>query len=253
MGEKEVSISVVVPAFNEAENLPTVVSDLLSAFNRYAINGEIILVNDGSKDNTGNICNGLASRYGNVITIHHEVNEGKTMAQTTGFSHATGEYVFLFESDRQYDSRDIPRFISSLYLDYDIVNGWRRHRSDKLHRILLSKAYNVLHRFLFGTNIYDHNSGFKAFRTEVALKLYNPTLIESLGFKKSYHRVALSLAKNMGFTIDEVPVRHYPRRSGKSYIKSFKTPFETLMAILRLRYLLSFKRAKLTSLFLGSE
>lgn len=253
MEKTEPFISIILPAFNEGKNLPPLVDELVETLNRYELDGEIILVNDGSEDNTFSTCEKFASRYDNVIAIHHKSNQGKTMAQATGFRQARGKYVFLLESDRQYDPRDIPRFIPSLELDYDIVNGWRRHRSDTLHRILLSKAYNLLHRFFFGTNIYDHNSGFKAFRREVALKLYKTTLIESLGFKKSYHRVALSLAKNMGFTIDEVPVRHYLRRSGKSYIKSYKTPFETLVAILRLRYLLSFKRAKLTSLSLDSD
>lgn len=252
MEKTEPFISIILPAFNEGKNLPPLVDELVETLNRYELDGEIILVNDGSEDNTFDICEEFASRYDNVIAIHHKTNQGKTMAQAAGFLQARGKYVFLLESDRQYDPRDIPRFIPSLQLDYDIVNGWRRHRSDSLHRILLSKAYNLLHRVVFGVSIYDHNSGFKAFRREVAIKLYDRVLIEELGFGKSYHRIGLSLAKNMGFTIDEVPIRHYKRASGESYINPFKTPLKTLVALLKLRYLLSFKREKLTILFRDS-
>lgn len=237
---------MIVPAYNEADNLKRLVPKILEVFNRYSINGEIILVNDGSTDNTKEICESFAKNWEDIIkVVNHERNLGKTMAFSSGIYASCGDYCFLFEADLQYDPRDIVKFLPLLDIGYDIVSGWRRHRADPPHRILLSKAQNLLQRLFFGTNLSDHNSGFIGYRRSVALILFNPEFIEEIGLGRSYHRMVLSIARRLGFTIDEVSVRHYPRASGKSYISGWKTTLETAKAFVKLYFLFTFKWKKL--------
>ena len=235
-------LSIISPAYNESKNLPALVNKLLEATRKFNINAEIIIVNDGSTDDTAEAAKRLAEKFEEVRVIHHERNLGKTRATYSGIQIAQGEYVMLFESDLQYESYDIPKFIPLMRLNYDVINGYRKFRMDPLHRTLLSKFYNMTLRFLFGIQVYDANSGLKAFKREIALRLFNPTFIDQIGINiRDYHRVCLVIANWLGHTIDEVTVRHYRRKQGKSYI-TLKTPFSTLRTILKLKFYFWFRK-----------
>lgn len=248
-----VDISIVVPAYNEAQNLAILIPIIVKTFKDFSIDGEIIIVDDGSEDETEQVCKEISERYRsngvNIQILRHEKNLGKTRALSTGFQNCNGKYVFLFEADLQYDPRDIMRFIPLLDIGYHIVCGWRRHRADPPHRIMLSKVQNIVQRLIFGTNLNDHNVGFIGYRRWVALTLFDPTFIEELGVGRAYHRIVLALGRCLGFTIDEVPVRHYARKYGKSTIKGIRASIETLKAFIKLYTLLTFKRKKLFHIY----
>ncbi|MEM3088234.1 MAG: glycosyltransferase family 2 protein, partial [Candidatus Bathyarchaeia archaeon] len=202
-------LSIISPAYNEAESLPQLVEDITKMLVGSGIRGEVIIVDDGSTDGTDEVCDLIASRYLNVRVFHHSQNLGKTLAMSTGIQNAQGKYICLFESDGQYDSQDIPKILEPLNFGQDVVNGWRKTRCDPRHRIILSRAYNRLLRLFFKTGIRDHNSGLKAFSKEAALQIFSPKLIKTLGINpRAYHRVALVIAKELKYAITEVPVKH---------------------------------------------
>lgn len=251
-------VSIVIPSYNESENLKEMIPKLARILEDLSIKGEIIVVNDGSEDETDQVCDEILSRWHrwgyddsnlSFKVLRHEVNLGKTQALSTGFYNAKGDYLFLLEADMQYNPRDIIRFIPLLDIGYDIVCGWRRHRADPPHRILLSKIQNIIQRIIFGTNINDHNVGFIGYRREVARILFNPNFIKELGLGRAHHRTVLALARYLGFTIDEVPVRHYSRRWGKSKVEGYKAIIETVKAFIKLYITLTFKREKIFSVY----
>ncbi len=230
-------ISIVIPAYNEAMNLKELIPSLADVLRDLSIIGEIIVVNDGSKDETDDVCEEIINKWHawgyddcgiKFRVLRHEKNLGKTQALSTGFYSAEGDYLFLFEADMQYNPRDLIRFLPLLNIGYDIVCGWRRHRADPPHKIILSKVQNIIQRIVFGTNINDHNVGFIGYRREVARILFHPNFIKELGLGRAHHRTVLALARYLGFTIDEVPVRHYSRKWGKSKVEGCKTIIETI-------------------------
>jgi glycosyltransferase involved in cell wall biosynthesis len=241
------ALSIISPAYNEAESLPHLVEDITKMLVGSGILGEIIIVDDGSTDGTDEVCELIASQYLNVRVFHHNQNLGKTLAMSTGIQNAQGKYVCLFESDGQYDPQDIPQILEPLKLGQDIVNGWRKIRCDPRYRIILSGAYNRLLRLFFKTGIRDHNSGLKAFSREAALRIFSPKLIKALGINpRAYHRLALVIAKELKYAVTEMPVKHYPRHAGRSYIHPLKTPWETFKAILKLLYVSRFRKSLFT-------
>jgi glycosyltransferase involved in cell wall biosynthesis len=242
-----VTVSIISPAYNEVENLPNLVKSITEVLASSGVLAEVIIVDDGSTDGTDKVCELMASQYLNVKVFRHDQNLGKTLAMSTGTQNAQGKYVFLFESDGQYDPQDIPQILDSLKLGQDIVNGWRKIRCDPRYRIILSGTYNWLLRLFFKTGLRDHNSGLKAFDKEVALRIFSPKLIKTLGINpRAYHRIALVVAKEFNYVITEMPVKHYPRHTGRSYIHPLKTPWETFKAILKLLYVLWFKKSLFT-------
>jgi len=245
-----VTVSIISPAYNEVENLPYLVESITKVLASSGVQAEIIIVDDGSTDGTDKVCESIAVQYPNVKVFHHNQNLGKTLAMSTGVQNAQGKYVFLFESDGQYDPRDIPQILESLKLGQDIVNGWRKIRCDPKYRIILSGIYNRLLRLFFKTGLQDHNSGLKAFNKEVFFRIFSPKLIRTLGINpRAYHRIALVVAKKLNYTITELPVQHYPRHTGRSYIHPLKTPWETFKVILKLLYVLRFRKSTFTSDF----
>lgn len=245
-----VTISIISPAYNESENLPNLVKNITKVLASSGVQAEIIIVDDGSTDGTDKVCELIASQHLNVKVFHHKQNLGKTLAMSTGIQNAQGKYVFLFESDGQYDPQDIPQILELLKLGQDVVNGWRMIRCDPRYRIILSGTYNWLLRLFFKTGLRDHNSGLKAFNKEVALRIFSPKFIKTLGINpRAYHRIALVVAKKFNYVITEMPVKHYPRHTGRSYIHPLKTPWETFKAILKLLYVLRFRKSIFTTNF----
>ncbi|MFX0113399.1 MAG: glycosyltransferase family 2 protein [Candidatus Hodarchaeota archaeon] len=237
--------SLILPAYNEETNIEKVVRDLHEVVKDFAIPTEIIIVNDGSKDRTGKICDRLKEEIPTIRVIHQE-NQGKTPAFTNGVRQAEGEMVVMLETDQQYNPEDMRGMITAIAEGYDVANGWRIGRSDRIHRTFLSSSYNFLVRHLFGTGVRDHNSGFKAFRKDAYLQI-----IESLQRLKlgGPHRYFLAAAVALDLKVTEVPVRHYARGGGKSYINPVKTPLQTFRDMLKLRLVLSWRKRK----FLGSK
>lgn len=209
---------------NEEGNVGPLTGDILAVYADRNIDGEVLLIDDGSTDRSGEICDQLAKDHPNVRAVHHEKNLGRSYAIRTGFQQAKGDVVIIMDADRQYEPKQIPLFLSKMDEGFDVVTGWRRERTDTFIRRFISKTYNrFIIRNKFKLQIKDQNSGFKAFRREKAVAMgFDPEGYQGL------HRFILPLAALKGMKIAEVPIVHYDRPSGKSYIKFYTVPFITL-------------------------
>ncbi len=217
-------ISVIILIYNEEGNIEPQTEDTLKAFGKHGIEGEILLMDDGSEDSSPELCDRLAEKYPQVIALHHKPNKGRSQGIQTGFLEAKGDIVFIMDGDRQYEPDEIPKFIEKIEEGWDVVSGLRTDRADTADRSFVSRVYNKhLIKGKFKMDIKDQNSGFKAFKKEV---------VKNMGFEpdgyKGLHRYILPLAKIKGYTITEIPIKHYPRISGKSYIKSYIVPYWAL-------------------------
>ncbi len=209
---------------NEEGNVGPLTEDILAVYAEKNIDGEVLLIDDGSTDRSGEICDQLTKDHPNVRVVHHEKNLGRSYAIRTGFQQAKGEVVIIMDADRQYEPKQIPLFLSKMDEGFDVVAGWRRERTDTFVRRFISRTYNrFIIRRKFKLQIKDQNSGFKAFRKEKAVAMgFDPEGYQGL------HRFILPLAALKGMKIAEVPIVHYDRPSGKSYIKFYTVPFITL-------------------------
>lgn len=209
---------------NEEGNVGPLTEDILAVYAEKNIDGEVLLIDDGSTDRSGEICDQLAKDHPNVRAVHHEKNLGRSYAIRTGFQQAKGEVVIIMDADRQYEPKQIPLFLAKMDEGFDVVTGWRRERTDTFVRRFISRTYNrFIIRRKFKLQIKDQNSGFKAFRREKAVAMgFDPEGYQGL------HRFILPLAALKGMRIAEMPIVHYDRPTGKSYIKFYTVPFITL-------------------------
>ncbi len=206
MTENQMDVSFVIPALNEAESLP----ELIDGIRRYVPEGmlyEVIVVNDGSTDNTENVIRGIAETDPNVHLISLRRNFGKAAALEAGFHNSTGEIIITMDGDMQDDPADIPCFLNKLNEGFDLVSGWKTERKDPLEKRLPSKLFNAVVSRISGIRLHDFNCGFKAYRR---------TVVESIDIYGELHRFIPWLAGQRGFRIAEIPVRHNKRRYGKS-------------------------------------
>ncbi len=223
--------STIVLLYNEEDNVENQTNEILRAYEERGIEGEILLVDDGSVDRTGEICDELSRKYPLVRVVHHEKNIGRSWAIETGFKNAEGDVFVIMDGDCQYEPREIPKFLQKIEEGYDVVSGNRSQRADTWIRRFISRVYNkIIVRGFLRLHIQDQNSGFKAFRKEAALRM---------GFKPDgylgLHRFILPLAQLKGYSITEVDIKHYDRGGGKSYIRPYTVVFITLRDFIRFR------------------
>lgn len=202
------SISVVVPAFNEEPNVERTVESAIRPLEDITADFEIVIVNDGSADATGQVAESLAHRYPAVRVIHHEKNRGYGAALSSGYYAAKKQWVCLFPADGQFDMREIERLLP-LTDRFDVVTGYRVNRADPFHRKLNAFLYNSFIRVLFGVPLRDIDCGFKIIRR----RLFDKIRLTSTGaFVDAEFYI---LAKALGARITEVGVTHYPREQGE--------------------------------------
>ncbi|HYV07104.1 MAG TPA: glycosyltransferase family 2 protein [Blastocatellia bacterium] len=208
------SISAVLPAFNEAENIETAIRRTAEVLRGLDLkNWELIVVDDGSIDRTGEIADRLATEDPSHIRVfHHQPNRGYAEALKTGFTNARHQLFFFTDSDLQFDVREIKNLLP-LIEDADIVCGFRIYRFDHLTRLVLSWGFNLLVRIMFRINVRDIDCAFKVFRREV----FDSVSIESKRF--FVNAEVLAKARYFGFKLAEVGVRHYPRVAGRSTVR----------------------------------
>ncbi len=201
-------ISVVVPAYNEEENIPILYEKLVRVLDSLGEEYEIVFVDDGSYDRTPEILRELAEKDRRVKVVRFRRNYGQTAAMYAGFEHARGDVIITMDADLQNDPEDIPRLLEKLEEGYDIVSGWRKDRKDPfLSRKLPSKIANWIISKVTGVELHDYGCTLKAYRSEIAkrYRLYG-----------DMHRFLPALAKRFGARITEIPVKHHPRLYGKS-------------------------------------
>jgi phenylacetate-CoA ligase len=216
----EVDISVVAPCYNEARNLPELVLRLDATFKKRGLVGEIVLVNDGSVDDTAAVIDRLAAENPAVVAVHHEKNRGIEAGWHSGLSAATGEYACLIDADLQYLPEDVWRLYRELRLTHaDLVQGTRstvgRLRDS---RYILSKGLNVLLNSMFGMSLRDNKSGFVIARRETLQDILRHR------FRYFYFQSFITVAAHArGYTIRQVETLFESRLLGKSFIP--KLPF----------------------------
>ncbi|MGE5443451.1 MAG: glycosyltransferase [Ignavibacteriales bacterium] len=207
--KKDISLSVVLPAYNESENIEKTITHAVSYLEKTFRDYEVIVVNDGSVDGTPRIVEKLATSNARVVLVNHPKNLGYGSALRSGFERASLDYIFLMDSDGQFDISDIDRFIPFLE-SYDVVVGYREKRADPFIRSLNAQLYHLFIRLLFGLKLKDIDCAFKMFPRSV---YHAVRPIESGG--ALFSAEFLVKLKQKGFTIREVSVRHFPRRFGR--------------------------------------
>lgn len=202
------SISVALPAYNEEANIEPQVQAVIQTFQPITSDFEVIVVNDGSRDQTGAKVRALMSRNPNVRLVEHPQNRGYGAAVYSGFTAATKEWVFLTDADRQFDLSEIHKFLP--YVDRaDLILGYRAPRRDPFHRRLYGWGWNLLVTLLFGYTARDVDCAFKLFKREIL----DHITIQSRG--ATFSAEFLVRAKRAGYKSIEIPVSHLPRCAGK--------------------------------------
>jgi glycosyltransferase involved in cell wall biosynthesis len=213
-----ISVSVVLPAYNEEENIESVVGQALEVLPEVADLFEVIVVNDGSTDATAEIARALVTEHHpRVRLVSHLGNEGYGAALRTGFSRARHDLIFYTDADRQFDMSEI-RWFLPLTSEYDVVVGFRVYRYDPAFRSVVSWVYNRIVRILFRVPIRDVDCSFKLFRREVLDKI----TVETTDFFVDTELVAK--ARKWNFRIAEKGVRHYPRVGGATTVVAGDIP-----------------------------
>lgn len=204
----KMGLSIVIPIFDEAENITPLYKELKEVLERIGDEYEIIFVDDGSDDGSGEILVKLANNDKKVKVILFRKNFGQTAAIAAGVEHAQGDVIVTMDGDRQNDPRDIPRLLERLQEGYDVVSGWRRNRKDPLLKKKLPSALaNRLISFLTGVRLHDYGCTLKAYRRDI---------LKNIRLYGEMHRFIPAYASWIGARIAELEVTHHPRMHGKS-------------------------------------
>ncbi|NJC89141.1 MAG: glycosyltransferase family 2 protein [Desulfuromonas sp.] len=201
-------LTIVVPVFNEEENLPELCRQVFSSLDRHSIPAEVIFVDDGSRDRSFAILQEMAARESRARVIRFARNYGQTAAMAAGFAAARGEVVVPLDADLQNNPDDIPRLLARIDEGYDVVSGWRKSRQDRfLSRRLPSILANHLISVITHVHLHDYGCTLKAYRREV---------LEKINLYGELHRFVPALAFQVGARVTEIPVDHRPRLAGVS-------------------------------------
>lgn len=226
-------LSIIVPLLNEAESLPELTSRIQAVCAENGFSYEIIMVDDGSTDDSWKQIEALHEADSNIHGIRFRRNYGKSAALYCGFEKAQGDVVFTMDADLQDFPEEIPEMRRMVVEDgYDVVSGWKQHRQDNaITKNLPSKLYNATARRITGIKLHDMNCGLKAYRKEV---------VKSIEVYGEMHRYIPFLAKNEGFTkIGEKPTQHAKRKYGKSKF-GMERFINGLLDLMSLSFLLKF-------------
>jgi glycosyltransferase involved in cell wall biosynthesis len=223
-------LSVVVPVFNEAENVVDLHREMTESLRSMGQPYEIVIVDDGSTDETARRLGELEARDERLRVVRLRRNFGQTAAFSAGFDHARGEIVVTSDGDLQNDPADIPALVARLEEGYDIVCGWRRDRQDPWSKRIPSWFANRLISWFTGVRLHDYGCSLKAMRAEVVrgLRLYG-----------EMHRFIPAVASWMGVTLAEMPVRHRARTRGKSKYGLGRT-LRVVLDLFTVKFLLSY-------------
>jgi len=203
-----ISLSVVLPAHNEEENITNTVSDCISYLASNFPEYEVVVVNDGSRDRTREMVEEMSRQNPAVVLVNHEVNKGYGSALRSGFDKASMDYIFFMDSDGQFDITDLDRLIPHIG-GKNVVIGYRENRADSFLRSLNAWMYGLYIRFMFGLAVKDMDCAFKIFPTEAYHKV-RPIKAGGALFSAEF----LIKLKRIGYVFKEVPVRHFPRKFG---------------------------------------
>ena len=231
MAEHFPELSIVIPVFNEAENLTPLYSSLKCVLDGLEIHYEIFFVDDGSTDGSTQKLKELAENDSNVHLLQLTRNFGQTAAMSAGFEHASGSMIVPLDADLQNDPRDIPRIIEKLRDGYDVVSCWRKNRKDPwLTRTLPSRVANHLISWISGVHLHDYGCTLKGYRKET---------LEHIQLYGEMHRFIPIFASWAGARVVEISVQHHPRQHGKSKYGILRTG-KVILDLITIKFLESF-------------
>jgi glycosyltransferase involved in cell wall biosynthesis len=221
-------LSIIIPIHNEEENLRSLYSRLLESLGPYGKTFEIIMINDGSNDRSGEILDTLADQDTHLKIIHFNRNYGQTAAIMAGIDYAQGDILIPIDGDLQNDPADIPRLTEKIDQGFDVVSGWRKNRRDnRFFRIFPSKIANWIISKISGVSLHDYGCTLKAYKKEV---------IKDVNLYGEMHRFIPIYASWQGAKVTEIIVNHSPRALGNSHY-SISRASKVIPDILLIRFL----------------
>ena len=224
-------ISVVVPLYNEEDNVQLLYEEIKGVLDTMAEQAEIVFVDDGSRDTTLAKLEVIQAGDDHVRVVSLRRNFGQTAAMTAGFDHARGGIIITMDGDLQNDPHDIPQLVAKLNEGYDVVTGWRHDRQDAfLSRRLPSQLANRLISWVTGVGLHDYGCTLKAFRREV---------IDNINLYGEMHRFIPAIASGMGISFTEVKVNHRARRFGTSKYGISRT-IRVVLDLITVKFMLSY-------------
>jgi glycosyltransferase involved in cell wall biosynthesis len=226
-----VDLSIVVPVYNEEENVPALYKRVCEAFASSTLTYELILVDDGSADGSYAALSLIAASDPKVKVIRFRRNFGQTAAMAAGFNAAVGRVVVPMDGDLQNDPADIPRLLEKIEEGYDVVSGWRKDRKDTfINRKLPSVIANSLISRMTGVYLHDYGCTLKAYRREV---------LDGINLYGEMHRFVPALASQVGARVAELPVKHHPRLYGTSKYGISRT-MRVILDLMTVKFLLTY-------------
>ena len=224
-----VELSVIIPVYNEEDNLPLLWPELCGVLETMGVTFEVIFVDDGSRDRSAELIRGLRDGDSRVRLLRLKANAGETAATDAGFKAARGQRVVTMDADLQNDPHDIPALVRRLE-QWDAVTGWRVSRGDgdSIVRRISSRLANRTRNWLSDESIQDSGCTFRAFRREC---------LRGLVLYRGFHRFIPTLLRMRGYRVVEVPVRNRPRRFGESKYGVLNRVFVAFVDLLVVRWM----------------
>ena len=222
------SLSVFFPAYNDAGTIASLALIAHMTARQLTDDYEVIVIDDGSPDHTGELLDEMARHFPWLKVVHHGTNRGYGGALRTGFQTASKELVFYTDGDAQYDPREMKRLFEAFTPEVDFVNGYKIGRSDPFHRKVIGKAYHTFVKTMFGLRLSDVDCDFRLMRR---------TVFERVVLTRSSGVICVELMKKVqdhGYRLAEVPVHHFHRTYGKSQFFNFPRVARTLVDLVKL-------------------
>ncbi len=222
-----IEYSVTIPVYNEQDNLQELADNITEAMDAIGKPYEVILVDDGSKDNSRELIKQLCNERAPYRYLFFDGNHGQSAAFDAGFKAARGGIIITMDADLQVDAKDIPKLLEKMD-EYDAVVGYRKTRQDSLNKRISSKIANAIRNKLSGESIRDTGCPLKAMKREALIKVK---------LFKGMHRFFPTLLKMEGYTVTEVPVNHYPRVHGVSKYTMRNRAIRALLDLFAIRWM----------------
>jgi glycosyltransferase involved in cell wall biosynthesis len=230
-------LTVFFPAYNDAGTIASLVITSVKVAATLTPDYEVIVINDGSKDDTAKILDELARIYpDHVRVVHHQKNRGYGWALRSGFAAASKDFVFYTDGDAQYDPAEMALLWEKMTDGVDWVNGWKISRSDPMHRIIIGRIYHHMVKILFGLKVRDVDCDFRLMRRRI---------FDVVTLEKDSGVICLEMMKKFqdaGFTVAEHPVHHFHRAYGKSQFFNFPRIYRTAIDVMKLWWQLVIRR-----------